>query len=91
MMRIFRELDFALVLAAGIALTSLPASATEYGTKATLDAMGCTGAGIAAAFNGDFSAWVLPDFIPGKHLRAGQYIEAVTGADGVRRCVVRGG
>ena len=81
----------AIILAAGLALAASPASAAEYGTKATLDAMGCTGAGIGAAFSGDFSAWVLPDFIPGKHLRAGQYIEAVTGADGVRRCVVRGG
>lgn len=81
----------AIFLAAGLALAASNASATEYGVKPTLDAMGCTGAGIAAAASGDFSAWVLPSWVPGKHLAAGQYIEAVTGADGVRRCVVRGG
>lgn len=79
----------ALILAAALAVAALPASARDYGVKAQLDAMGCTGAGIAQAAHGDFSAWVLPGLIPGNHLRAGQYIEAETGADGVRRCVVR--
>lgn len=81
----------AIILAGALAVASLPANATEYGVKPQLDAMGCTGAGIAAAFSGDFSAWVLPSWVRGKHLAAGQYIEAVTGADGVRRCVVKGG
>jgi hypothetical protein len=27
---------------------------------------------VKEAFNGDFSNWVLPDFIGGKHLKAGQ-------------------
>lgn len=80
-----------ILTAAALVALSAPASAREFGVKAQLDAMGCTGAGIAQAVNGDFSAWVLPGFIPGNHLRAGQYIEAETGADGVRRCVVRGG
>ena len=66
-----------------------PASATDYGWKAQLDAMGCTGAGIGQAFRGDFSQWVLPSFIGGTHMKAGQWIEAQTGADGVRRCKVR--
>lgn len=79
----------ALILTAALAVAAIPAHAAEYGTKATLDAMGCTGAGIAQAAHGDFSAWVLPDFIGGKHLRAGQYIVAEYGADGVRRCVVK--
>jgi hypothetical protein len=77
------------ILAAALLLAAAPASAAEYGVKAQLDAMGCTGAGIGAAFRGDFSAWVLPSFIGGNHMKDGQYIEAVTGADGVRRCVVR--
>lgn len=81
----------ALLIAATLAALSAPASAREYGVKAQLDAMGCTGAGIAQAVHGDFSHWVLPNFIPGNHLRAGQYIEAEIGADGQRRCVVRGG
>lgn len=79
----------AFFLAAALTIAAIPAFATDYGVKPTLDAMGCTGAGIAQAVNGDFSAWVLPDFIGGKHLRAGQYIVAETGADGVRRCVVK--
>ena len=80
----------AFILAGLLACAAIPTSAAEYGVKPQLDAMGCTGSGIAQAFRGDFSRWVLPDFIGGNHLRAGQYIEAVTGADGVRRCVVRG-
>jgi len=67
-----------------------PASATEYGWKAQLDAMGCTGAGIAQASKGDFSHWVLPSFIGGTHMKPGEWIEAETGADGVRRCKVVG-
>lgn len=80
-----------LILTAALAVASIPASAAEYGVKPALDAMGCAGSGIAQAFRGDFSNWVLPDFIGGKHLRAGQYIAVEYGADGVRRCVVRGG
>ncbi len=66
-----------------------PAQALEYGGKQALDNAGCAGAGIAAAFKGDFSAWVLPNFIGGNHMKAGQFIWAETGTDGVRRCVVR--
>ena len=82
----------ALILAAATAAAiSSPAHATEYGVKPALDAMGCAGSGIAQAFRGDFSNWVLPKFLGVKSLRAGQYIAVEYGADGVRRCVVRGG
>lgn len=80
-----------LILTAILAIASIPAHARDFGKNAQLDAMGCTGSAIAQAVRGDFSAWVLLDFIGGNHLRAGQYVEAETGADGVRRCVVRGG
>ena len=80
-----------ILTAAALAALSIPAHARDFGKNAQLDAMGCTGSAIAQAVRGDFSAWVLPDVVPGNHLRAGQYVEAETGADGVRRCVVRGG
>jgi len=33
----------------------------------------CTWLTLQQAVRGDFSQWVLPDFVPGPHLRAGEY------------------
>jgi len=33
----------------------------------------CTWFTLQQAAQGDFSQWVLPDFVPGRHLRAGDY------------------
>ncbi|NBW77367.1 MAG: hypothetical protein EBR34_16480 [Sphingomonadaceae bacterium] len=48
----------------------LALSACSDGTKQEL---ACTGATIQTAAHGDFSQWVLPAFVPGKHLAAGDY------------------
>lgn len=46
-----------------------------YGVDAQKAALACTGRTITEAFNGDFSGWVLPSWVPGKHLRAGQWLD----------------
>jgi len=85
-----------LLLASTIFLLATPALAQDtyapmpYGFPKALESMGCTGSAIAHAFRGDFSAWVLPNFIPGNHLRAGQYIDPELNATGDRRCAVKG-
>lgn len=54
-----------------LAIVSLCAlAACSDGTKQEL---ACTGETIKMAFNGDFSQWALPDFIPGNHLKGGEY------------------
>ena len=73
----------ALILASALAVASLPAQA---GTKEAGDAIRCMTRGVSEAFNGNFSNWVLPNFVPGNHLRAGQYIVP----DGAGGCVVGG-
>ena len=37
----------------------------------------CTRATIGEAVMGDFSRWVLPDFVPGHHLRAEQFADCM--------------
>ena len=37
----------------------------------------CTWLTLQQAARGDFSQWVLPDFVPGPHLRAGEYPECL--------------
>ena len=84
-----------ILFATTLVLLSAPALAQDtyapmpYGFDKALNSMGCAGAGIGAAFRGDFSQWVLPSFIPGNHLRAGQYIDPEVNERGNRRCVVR--
>lgn len=83
-----------LFIAGALALAAFypaPAAlAAQYGWEAQKAAIGCTAADIGQAFEGNFSRWALPPFIGGVHLKAGQYTEPVIGADGERRCVVRG-
>ncbi len=64
----------ALILAA--ALLALPVAAhAGYGLEAQKRALSCTGDTIRQAYGLDFRNWVLPDFVPGNHLRAGQYVD----------------
>ena len=58
----------AAILAPGIAHAG-------YGIEAQKRALSCAGSTIRQATQGDFSKWVLPDFIPGNHLRAGQWLD----------------
>lgn len=62
-----------LILAA--TLFAAPAAHAAYGVDATKAALACTGQTIGEAVKGDFSHWVLPAFIPGNHLRAGQWVD----------------
>lgn len=50
------------------ALVALAGCETQHKMNA------CFGATVQQAFAGDFSGWVLPEFIPGRHMRAGQYL-----------------
>jgi len=70
----------ALILAAALLAPGL--AHAGYGIDAQKRALDCTGDTIRQASGGSFRNWVLPDFIPGKHLRAGQYVD--------ENCVVRG-
>jgi len=70
-----------IALAAILAAGSVPAHAA-YGIDAQKAALACTGTTISEAFRGDFSHWVLPSFIPGNHLKAGQWVD--------ENCQVRG-
>lgn len=66
-----------------VALLALPSAAQAgYGMDAQKRALSCTGDTLRQAFGGNFSGWVLPDFVPGKHLRAGQFLD--------ENCQVRG-
>lgn len=56
-------------------LVSTSAGAVEYGIDVQKRMIVCTGATIKEAANLDFSRWVLPAWMPGKHLRAGQYLD----------------
>jgi len=56
------------------AILAAPSAHAAYGVDAQKAALACTGRTITEAFNGDFSGWVLPAWVPGKHLRAGQYL-----------------
>jgi hypothetical protein len=38
--------------------------------------LACTGATIQQAAHGDFSGWVLPAFVGGRHMRPGQWLNA---------------
>jgi len=78
------------MLGLGLGLGLSPAAATQYGWQAQLDAISCTAGDIGDAAQGDFKDWVLPGFVPGKHLAAGQWTEPMRGADGVLRCPVNG-
>jgi len=73
----------ALILATAMAVASLPAHA---GTKEAGDSIRCMVRGVSEAFNGNYSNWVLPSFVPGNHLRAGEYIVP----DGAGGCGVGG-
>jgi hypothetical protein len=44
----------------------------------------CTWLTLQQAVRGDFSQWVLPDFVPGRHLRAGELPECLRADDPVR-------
>lgn len=64
-----------LPILAALALVAIatPANAQpKYGLDAQRAVIECTGRDISAAFRGDWSNWVLPDWIGGNHLRAGQ-------------------
>lgn len=60
-----------LTIIAALAIAA-PAHAAEYGIKPQRAAIECAGRDIGAAFRGDVSNWVLPDWVPGNHLRTGQ-------------------
>ena len=53
-----------------------------YGWDATKAAVSCTGTTISEAFRGNVSRIVLPQWVPGNHLRAGQWVD--------ENCQVRG-
>lgn len=56
------------------AMLALPFTAQAQTIPAELkQEVACTVQTVREAVRGDFSNWVLPDFIPGKHLRAGQW------------------
>lgn len=62
-----------IIAALAIVAIAAPANAQpKYGIDAQRAAIECTGRDIGAAFRGDFSNWVLPDWISAPHLRAGQ-------------------
>lgn len=61
---------FPIIVTAGLATHAILVP-PEYGTKPMVEGLKCVGSDIGAAFSGDFSNWVLPDFIGGRHLRAG--------------------
>ncbi len=66
-----------------VALLALPVAAQAgYGIDAQKRALGCTGDTLRQAYSGSFRNWVLPDFIPGQHLRVGQWLN--------ERCEVQG-
>ncbi len=62
----------ALILAA---LAIAPQAHAAYGVDATKAALACTGRTIQEASHGDFSGWVLPQWVPGTHLKAGQWLD----------------
>ena len=74
-------MKFAIALAlSGIFIAPATAAPpTTYGKEPTIACLKCVGADLGAAFRGDFSNWVLPDWIGGKHLRPGE-ISACEGA-----------
>ena len=49
-----------------------PPPGTPYGKEPTIAGLKCVGADIGDAFRGDFRNWVLPDWVPGTHKRAGE-------------------
>ena len=61
--------------AAIIALLAL--SACSYVPAVTKQQVACTGATVREAARGDFSRWVLPDWVPGRHLRAGERVDCM--------------
>jgi hypothetical protein len=70
-----------IALATILAAASMPAHAA-YGWDATKAAVSCTGTTISEAFRGNVSRIVLPAWVPGTHLRAGQWLD--------ENCQVRG-
>ena len=58
-----------------LALLAPGAASADYGLDAQKRALECTGRTFMEAASGDFSRWVLPDFIRVRHLRAGQYLD----------------
>lgn len=58
-----------------LALLAPGAASAEYGIEAQKRALECTGRTFVEAASGDFSRWVLPDFIRVRHLRAGQFLD----------------
>ena len=57
------------------AILAAPSAHAAYGADATKAALACTGRTIQEAAHGDFSGWVLPQWVPGNHLRAGQWLD----------------
>jgi hypothetical protein len=57
------------------AILAAPSAHAAYGVDATKSALSCTGRTMSEAFNGDFSGWVLPSWVPGTHLKAGQWLD----------------
>jgi hypothetical protein len=55
-------------------ILAAPSAQAAYGVDATKAALACTGRTISEAFGGDFSGWVLPQWVPGNHLKSGQYL-----------------
>jgi len=64
-----------IILAASIIAIAPLSAHAAYGLDAQKAALVCTGQTISEATKGDFSHWVLPGFIPGNHLRAGQWVD----------------
>jgi hypothetical protein len=63
-----------IALATILAAASMPAHAS-YGWEPTKAAVSCIGTTISKAFRGNVSRIVLPAWVPGTHLRAGQWVD----------------
>ncbi len=62
----------ALILAA---LLAAPSAHAAYGWQAQNSANACFVQTAKEAASGDFSHWVLPQWVPGTHFRAGQWVD----------------
>ena len=61
-----------LTLAALLALTACGAAVAPLKQE-----VACTTATVREAARGDFSRWVLPAWVPGRHLRAGERVDCM--------------
>jgi len=72
-----KHVIFAAILMAPIAANA----STGPDVPAIVAQLRCTWLTLQQAARGDFSQWVLPDFVPGPHLHAGEFPDCVR-ADG---------